>query len=195
MRIDLRLQTEAGFNLDGAGQHRKIHIRALQPHPRRAIKGAGVKLEDAPMSRDCLAPRTPEPPGFAVPEGACDSHTHVFGPYARYPLAEDRSYTPPENDGAALLRQLDALGLARCVIVTASAYGADNRAMLDALALAPDRLRGVAVLSEEVTEPELDALTAAGVRGVRVNLFRRDGHQVYRNGMGLEVLSARSRRG
>ncbi|MCJ2087774.1 amidohydrolase family protein [Methylobacterium sp. E-005] len=142
------------------------------------------------MSRDCLAPKVSEPPDVALPDGACDSHTHVFGPYARYPLAEDRSYTPPENDGAALLRQLDAIGLARCVIVTASAYGADNRAMLDALALAPDRLRGVAVLSEEVTEPELDALTAAGVRGVRVNLFRRDGHQVYRNGMGLEVLSA-----
>ncbi|MGH1590185.1 amidohydrolase family protein [Methylobacterium phyllosphaerae] len=140
------------------------------------------------MSRDCLAPKPPEPPGFAVPDGACDSHTHVFGPYARYLLAEDRSYTPPENDGAALLGQLDAMGLMRCVIVTASAYGADNRAMLDALALAPDRLRGVAVLAEGVTEAELDGLTAAGVRGVRVNLFRRDGHQVYQNGMGLEVL-------
>ncbi|MCJ2065836.1 amidohydrolase family protein [Methylobacterium sp. J-088] len=142
------------------------------------------------MSRDCLAPQASAPLGFALPEGACDSHTHVFGPYARYPLAEDRSYTPPENDGAALLSQLDAMGFARCVIVTASAYGADNRAMLDALARAPDRLRGVAVLSDGVSEVELDALTAAGVRGVRVNLFRRDGRQVYRNGMGLEALRA-----
>jgi 2-pyrone-4,6-dicarboxylate lactonase len=142
------------------------------------------------MSRDCLAPRAPEPPGFALPDGACDSHTHVFGPYARYPFAADRSYTPPENDGAALLAQLDAMGLTRCVIVTASAYGPDNCALLDALAAAPDRLRGVAVLSEGVAEAELDAMTAAGVRGVRVNLFRRDGHQVYRNGMGLDALQA-----
>jgi 2-pyrone-4,6-dicarboxylate lactonase len=140
------------------------------------------------LSRDCLAPQAPEPPGFGLPEDACDSHTHVFGPYARYPLAADRSYTPPENDGRSLLKQLDALGLARCVMVTASAYGDDNRAMLDALGAAPDRLRGVAVLSEGVTEADLDAMTEAGVRGVRVNLFRREGHQVYRNGMGLEVL-------
>ncbi|MCJ2133285.1 amidohydrolase family protein [Methylobacterium sp. J-026] len=140
------------------------------------------------MSRDCLPPQAPEPPGFALPDDACDSHTHVFGPYARSPLAEDRSYTPPENDGAALVRQLDAMGLARCVIVTASAYGDDNRAMLDALAVAPDRLRGVAVLSEGVGEADLDAMTEAGVRGVRVNLFRRNGRQVYRNGMGLDAL-------
>ena len=25
-----------------------------------------------------------------------DCHAHLFGPYARFPLAADRSYTPPE---------------------------------------------------------------------------------------------------
>ena len=28
--------------------------------------------------------------------GGWDCHAHLFGPYQRYPLAADRSYTPPE---------------------------------------------------------------------------------------------------
>ena len=140
------------------------------------------------MTRDCLPPVRAQAPDFALPTGACDCHVHVFGPYDRHPLAADRSYTPPENDGAAFLRQLDAMGFARGVIVTASAYGDRNGSMLEALAAAPERLRGVAVLGGGVSEAELDVMTRAGVRGVRVNLFRRDGQQVYRNGMDLETL-------
>ena len=140
------------------------------------------------MIRDCLPPVPAEAPDVALPPGACDCHAHVFGPYERHPLAADRSYTPPENDGGAFLRQLDAMSFARGVIVTASAYGDRNQSMLDALAMAPERLRGVAVLGEGVSEVQLDAMTRAGVRGVRVNLFRRDGQQVYRNGMGLDTL-------
>ena len=142
------------------------------------------------MTRDCLPPVVAEAPNFALPGGACDCHAHVFGPYQRYPLAVDRSYTPPENDGEAFLRQLDTMGFARGVIVTASAYGHQNQPLLDAMAAAPERLRGVAVLADDVSEADLDAMTRAGVRGVRVNLFRRDGHQVYRNGMRLETLRA-----
>ena len=140
------------------------------------------------MTAECLAPFPAEPPDFPLPAGACDSHAHVFGPYSRYPLAADRSYTPPQNDGRAFLNQLDAMGFARGVVVTASAYGDENQPMLDALAKAPERLRGVAVLAEGVSEAALDAMAEAGVCGVRVNLFRRDGQQVYRNGMGLDTL-------
>ena len=140
------------------------------------------------MTRDCLPPAPAEAPDFAMPTAACDCHAHVFGPYDRHPLAAERSYTPPENDGGAFLRQLDAMNIARGVIVTASAYGDRNGSMLDALAAAPERLRGVAVLGEDVSEAELDAMTRAGVRGVRVNLFRRAGQQAYRNGMSLGTL-------
>jgi predicted TIM-barrel fold metal-dependent hydrolase len=35
----------------------------------------------------------------ALPQGACDCHCHVFGPVARFPYAEPRSYTPGDASG------------------------------------------------------------------------------------------------
>ena len=143
------------------------------------------------MTRACLPPLdTVTPPGFAPPAGACDSHAHVFGPFDRFPLAEDRSYTPAEYPGDAFVAHLDRLGLARGVLVTGSASGTDNGAVLDALSHHPARLRGVAVPQADTTDADLDRWHAAGIRGVRVNLFQRDGHAVYRNGVGIEVLEA-----
>lgn len=143
------------------------------------------------MTRACLPPLTTfTPPAFAVPAGACDSHAHVFGPYDRFPLAQDRSYTPAEYTGDAFIAHLDRLGLVRGVLVTGSASGTDNGAALDALVRYPQRLRGVAVPRADTTDKELDRWHSAGIRGVRANLFQRDGHAVYRNGVGIEVLEA-----
>ena len=125
-----------------------------------------------------------------MPPGACDSHAHVFGPFDRHPLAEDRSYTPGEYSGAAFIAHLDRFGIERGVLVTGSASGRDNGAILDALANYPARLRGVAVPSDDTSDADLERWHAAGVRGVRANLFRRDGQAVYRNGVGIEVLEA-----
>lgn len=143
------------------------------------------------MTRACLPPLDSfVPPTFALPAGACDSHAHVFGPYDRFPLAEDRSYTPADHPGDAFITHLDRLGLTRGVLVTASASGTDNGAVLDALMRYPQRLRGVAVTQADVTNAQLDRWHAAGIRGLRVNLFKRDGRAVYRNGAGIEVLEA-----
>ena len=38
----------------------------------------------------------PHAPKFKLPPLACDTHHHIFGPYARYPMQAVRSYTPPE---------------------------------------------------------------------------------------------------
>jgi 2-pyrone-4,6-dicarboxylate lactonase len=143
------------------------------------------------MTRPCLLPlphRTALQ--FQAPLGACDSHAHVFGPFARHPLADDRSYTPAEFDGASFIAHLDQLGLTRGVLVTGSASGTDNGSVLEALQTYPDRLRGVAVAMSDVTDAELDRWHAAGIRGVRANLYQLNGHAVYRNGVGLEVLEA-----
>jgi predicted TIM-barrel fold metal-dependent hydrolase len=80
-----------------------------------------------------------------LPRGACDCHCHVFGPAARFPYSEPRSYTPDDAPLEAYLAMLDRLGFERGVLVQPSAYGRDNRAILDALAREPKRLRGVAV--------------------------------------------------
>lgn len=143
------------------------------------------------MTKLCLLARANFAPlSFKIPDGACDSHAHVFGPFAQFPLADDRSYTPAAYPGPAFIAHLDRLQLSRGVLVTASAYGTVNDAVLAALATYPTRLRGVVVPSPNATEAQVAAWHAAGVRGIRVNLFKREGHAVYRNGVGIEVLEA-----
>ncbi|WP_431282881.1 amidohydrolase family protein [Humitalea sp. 24SJ18S-53] len=122
---------------------------------------------------------------MTIPAGACDCHCHVFGPAARFPYAEPRSYTPDDAPLEAYLALLDRLGLARGVIVQPSAYDRDNTATLDALTRAPDRLRGVAVVGAEATPASLRAMHAAGVRGLRANEYRRDGQAAYHGGVRL----------
>ncbi len=125
---------------------------------------------------------------FALPRGACDCHCHVFGPAERFPYAEPRSYTPDDAPFEAYIALLDRLGMERGVLVQPSAYGRDNRAMLDALQHAPQRLRGVAVGGAELSRDTLKAWHAAGVRGLRANEFRRDGKPYYANGVTLAEL-------
>lgn len=86
-------------------------------------------------------------------------------------MAPDRIYTPPSATPATLLELHRALGLERVVLVQPSIYGTDNSALLDGLRqLGPGRARGVAVVGEGAPEATLDALNAAGVRGLRINL-------------------------
>ena len=67
----------------------------------------------------------------------------------------------------------DHLGLSRNVIVQATCHGADNRALVDALAASNGLARGVATVRKDVTNQELRTLNAAGVRGVRFNFVKR----------------------
>lgn len=100
-------------------------------------------------------------------KGACDCHTHVFGPASRYPFSPGRAYTPPEASVEQLLALHDSLGIERVVIVQPSPYGADNSCAVDALRRLGPRSRGVAVVDANA---DLGELHKAGVRGIRVNL-------------------------
>lgn len=97
--------------------------------------------------------------------GGWDCHGHLFGPYAQYPLAADRSYTPPPATEAAYQAHLDRLALARGVLVHPSAYGEDHSLLLATLAAHPT-WRGV-VVKQRATAAELGALRAQGVRAAR----------------------------
>jgi 2-pyrone-4,6-dicarboxylate lactonase len=98
-----------------------------------------------------------------IPDGAVDVHAHVMtGPSTGVPGA---AYAPFEAPVGDYLAHLDGLGLAAGVLVTPSAYGTDNAVLVDALATAPERLRGVAVVGDG---DDLAALDRAGVRAVRV---------------------------
>jgi 2-pyrone-4,6-dicarboxylate lactonase len=102
-----------------------------------------------------------------------DAHCHVFGPGDRFPYAPERKYTPCDASKEQLWALRDHLGFTRNVIVQATCHGADNRALVDALRDARGRARGVATVRPDVTGAELDALHAAGVRGVRFNFVKR----------------------
>jgi len=115
----------------------------------------------------------PSRPRFELPAGAVDAHCHVFGPGDEFPYAPERKYTPCDASAARLFALRDWLGFERNVIVQATCHGADNRALVDALRRAEGRARGVATIRAEVTDSELEALDAAGVRGVRFNFVRR----------------------
>ena len=97
--------------------------------------------------------------------GDWDCHAHVFGPYDRYPLAEGRSYTPPEAVQADYLALLARLGLAHGVLVHPSACGEDHTLLLDTLAAQP-QLRGVVVM-QAAAAPKLVGLRDKGVRAAR----------------------------
>ncbi|MEW6465861.1 MAG: amidohydrolase family protein [Pseudomonadota bacterium] len=115
----------------------------------------------------------PSRPRFVLPAGAVDAHCHVFGPGAEFPYAPERKYTPCDAGKAELFALRDHLGFARNVIVQATCHGADNRALVDACVSSGGRARGVATVRRSVTEAELLALHAAGVRGVRFNFVKR----------------------
>src|SRR3981081_2590872 len=115
----------------------------------------------------------PSKPRFKVPAGAVDAHCHVFGPGAQFPFAAARKYTPCDASKQQLYALRDHLGFARNVIVQATCHGADNRAMIDALRHANGRARGVATVRRDVSDAELHAMHAAGVRGVRFNFVKR----------------------
>ncbi len=138
------------------------------------------------MDAPCPPPREPSRPIVATPPNACDTHCHVFGPAARFPYAQDRSYTPPDAPLAQYLHVLDTLGMTRGALVQGSAHGRDNSAMLDALQRHPDRLRGVAVADAHTSPAELRRWHALGVRGLRFNHFFRGGKLHYRGGVPLE---------
>jgi len=107
---------------------------------------------------------------FAVPDDACDCHSHIHGDVQRFPLFAGRVYTPPEAMPEEMLALHKALHLKRVVIVTPSIYGSDNSASLWGIKARGPDARGVAVIDDTMSEADLDALDRGGMRGMRLNL-------------------------
>lgn len=111
------------------------------------------------------------PPKFTPPPGACDSHIHVYGDPGQFPSlpVHGREMEAHYLDGYIEVR--DALGLSRTVIIQTPHYDTDNASMLHSIAaLGQDNARGVAVTKPDITEAELKALHAMGVRGLRFGI-------------------------
>lgn len=115
----------------------------------------------------------PSKPKLKLPANAVDAHCHVFGPGEKFPYSPVRKYTPCDAPKEALFALRDHLGFSKNVIVQATCHGTDNRALVDALKSSGGKARGVASVSADITDTELEQMHAAGVRGTRFNFVRR----------------------
>ncbi|MEM5437808.1 amidohydrolase family protein [Paraburkholderia diazotrophica] len=118
---------------------------------------------------DVVPAKMPHAPAAPLPPDACDAHSHVFGPYARFPFSTPSSYPPPLAPFDAYRTMLDTIGARRGVLVQPAPYGTDNSAFADALVRGDGRIRGVAVLDADADDATLTSLDQCGVRALRFN--------------------------
>jgi len=140
---------------------RDVLIGALAGAAALARRGATLRA---------AASQPATPVSFAVPAGACDCHTHIFGDPRRFPFAAGRVYTPEPASVDEMRALHRALHADRVVIVQPSVYGADNACTLDAVQQLGSRARGIAVIDERTPDAALDVMNRGGMRGVRLNL-------------------------
>lgn len=96
-----------------------------------------------------------------------DSHFHVFK--ANVGIPQSRYVPAYDADIRSWLALAQTEGINGGVLIQPSFLGNDNTQMLDAMALAPDLLRGVVVVSPGVSPFLLKDWNARGVRGIRLN--------------------------
>jgi predicted TIM-barrel fold metal-dependent hydrolase len=104
-----------------------------------------------------------------APHGAIDCHAHVFT--RSLPRIATARYTPHRDAHCdEYLSLLDRHGIAAGILIQPSFLGTDQSHLVDAIATAPDRLRGIAVIARDAPGSLLDALQAKGIVGIRINL-------------------------
>ncbi len=104
-----------------------------------------------------------------------DTHAHIFR--RDLPLASGRRYSPDYDASVEqFLAQLDRCGLSHGVLIQPRFLGTDNRFMLEALRRYPERLRGVAVVSPDIDDAELDELRTISTNAgdVLVDIEKRE---------------------
>lgn len=122
---------------------------------------------------------------FTPPPGSVDCHMHIYD--NRYPAAPGAKLLPP-NASLQDYRQIqERINIQRMVIVNPSTYGTDNRIVLDAIKASNGNARGVAVVTNTITDAELAAMHEGGIRGIRFNISLGGA-----NLDELEVLAARA---
>jgi Amidohydrolase len=88
----------------------------------------------------------PKPPAITLPPLSCDAHFHVFGPRRVFRFADDSPYTPQDAPKEDLFRLHKLLGFERGVFVQWTTHGKDHSVVIDLIAAAPGRYRGVGLI-------------------------------------------------
>jgi 4-sulfomuconolactone hydrolase len=136
-------------------------------------------VSETSQPRPCLGPvGDGPPPRRPLPDGAWDTHFHVFGPLDRFPYATNRKYTPPPAPFEAYAALAGRLGISRAVCVHPNVHGPDNAVTLDALHRSNGKFVGIIKASERLSLDQLHEMDAAGVRGVRFAFNPEHGGQL-----------------
>jgi 2-pyrone-4,6-dicarboxylate lactonase len=140
-------------------------------------RSAHAQGGEAPKSIPTIDPPDPNPkvPDFELPPKSCDTHTHIFGPASHYPFAANRPYNAPEAPLEAFRAVHQKIGVERCVIVNATVHGTDNRVVTDAIAASGGAYKGIANISDETSDKDLEALDKGGICGCRFAFLKRLG--------------------
>jgi predicted TIM-barrel fold metal-dependent hydrolase len=112
---------------------------------------------------------TPDPAGPAAGP-IFDAHFHVID--QRFPLRPNAGFVPEPFPAEAYRAAAEPLGVVGGAAVAGSFQALDREWLLAALAALGPEFVGVAQLPPSVTDGEIAALDAAGVRAVRFNLYR-----------------------
>jgi predicted TIM-barrel fold metal-dependent hydrolase len=99
-----------------------------------------------------------------------DAHFHIIDP--RFPLVENQGYLPTPFSCDDYLERMGGKPLLGGVVVSGSFQAFDQGYLLAALERLGPAFVGVTQLPASVDDETLRRLDAAGVRGVRFNLFR-----------------------
>jgi len=132
-----------------------------------ALAATGLRRVDLTAQSAVPNSSGTERPTLDVPPLACDCHHHIYDAVRFPPLARGLEPDARVQDYRLLQRRL---GTTRNVIVTPAPYVTDNRVTLDAIAQFGSNARGVAVVHPSVSDAELKALAAGGIKGIRFAL-------------------------
>ena len=160
-----KYQMEEGREYTMVSETREVNRHHYNDKPRKKAPARAKNIEPNP---------NPDKPAFEMPRGAINTHCHVnSNGMTPFPWSDDRKYDPAFAPWRKL-EQLDTfLGFSGEVIVAATCHGTDNSYMLNALKKSKGRALGVAFVEKNVSDQELMALDAAGVRGVRYSYVKR----------------------
>jgi predicted TIM-barrel fold metal-dependent hydrolase len=89
-------------------------------------------------------------------------------------MIDDRPFTPKQATADDCKTFMATIGVEHVCIIASSIYGRDNRCLVDSLNQFRGKARGIAYIDPEtISDAEMDELDAAGVRGIRYNLWSR----------------------
>lgn len=139
-------------------------------------------------SLDVIAAPKASAPEHRLPADACDAHSHVFGPFDRFPPAQASVYALPDASPRIHADVRSILGIARGVLTQPAPYADDPSAMLAAIAGDPDALRGVAAADDSISDAVLERWREGGIVALRFVEMRAPSGQRYPGSVAFDQL-------